>query len=114
MVWVLKVVHVIICNGKSSFSRSEGIGIRVFGILIFTSIRERGIESSRYSTSGRDRGGPVLFEDFGGPAGVYGDDVEIAGRFSDIVFNNLALLLVPKAGVLGAVDGSGRAKSSSS
>jgi len=43
---------------------------------------------------------------------VYRDDIEIADRFSDIIFNNLTLLLVSKAGVLGAVDGLDRVKSS--
>ena len=43
---------------------------------------------------------------------MYRDDIEIAGRFSDIIFNNLTLLLVPRAGVLGVVDGLGRVKSS--
>ena len=43
---------------------------------------------------------------------MYRDDIEIAGRFLDIIFNNLTLLLISKAGVLGAVDGLDRVKSS--
>ena len=43
---------------------------------------------------------------------MYSDNIEVASRFSDTIFNNLALLLVPRAGVLGAVDGLGRVKSS--
>jgi hypothetical protein len=43
---------------------------------------------------------------------VHRDDIEIAGRFSDSIFNNLTLLLVPKAGVLGIIDVLGKVKSS--
>ena len=45
---------------------------------------------------------------------MYRDNTKIIGRSLETVFDNLALLLVPRAGVLGVVDDLDKVKSLSS